>query len=270
MSVFKAITICYCEKIFNLYQQQAGEKLYTGYEAELLVQRNDFARCLIKTIKELEVQDDDYPTYYKRILDIIHSTLKEVKAAVTENNIENKKKFTTDLFESSLTSNLISYINMLNNLFQKSPEFVKKIPNDSLFSNTRDIPWVNQFAFVLYEYILEKEFEIITTKIPRDIFDSKIQLILKYVENAAALDEHTPKYNEHIKTLLKEMYSEEQNLQCRTQDSGSPNSSSYASFASFLYKASEKVKGKSALGQKIDILIEEFNERAIMQVSQNI
>lgn len=271
MSIFKAITICYCEKIFNLYKQQTGEKLYTGYEAELVVQRNEFARCLIAEIKKINVNDNDYPAYFKKVLETIDSTLREVKVAVAEYNKENKTKFTTDLFESSLTPNLISYVTMLENLFRNSPEFVKNIADESLFTSSRDIPWVNQFSFILYEYILEKEFEIITDKIGRDIFDSKIQLIQKYIGRAAAIatdykDEKDEKYQDLMKMLLKSMCSEEHGLQYRTTEPSSPNSSTLTALTSLWYKTSEKVIGKSILGQKIETLIQEFNERPAMQI----
>ncbi|OEH45087.1 hypothetical protein lpari_03938 [Legionella parisiensis] len=104
MGIFKDITHRYCQKILDAYQAQADEKTYKGKEAELLIQRNEFAKCLIKKIKEIEVEDDDYSTYFECILKEIESLSKETVNAVKEYNKEYSTTFTTDLYESFFTS----------------------------------------------------------------------------------------------------------------------------------------------------------------------
>lgn len=139
--------------------------------------------------------------------------------------------------------------------------------DESLFCNNRNVPWVYQFSFVFYDYILDKEYEFITAKASRDIFDAKKQLVLKYIQKAADL---YPRYekgefsdcHEMVNILLLSMRSEENNLQKRRNQDSSTNSM-YSYFTQTLYNASGKLMGKGQLGQKIDLLIEEFNERAM-------
>jgi len=173
MYIFKDITKRYCEKILEAYQLQADEKSYKGKEAGLLVHRNDFAESLIKQINTLEVKGNDYSDYFEQILKEIESTLKEVINVIKEYNRENNTSFTTDLYESFFTSSLINFIKSLNDLFQNSPSLITEIDDKSLFNNNRTVPWVYQYSFILYEYILEKEFDIATNKVDRDIFDTK-------------------------------------------------------------------------------------------------
>ncbi|WP_131795426.1 hypothetical protein [Fluoribacter gormanii] len=262
MGIFKDMTDRYCQKILETYQTQADEKTYKGKEAELLVQRNDFAKCLITKIKEIDVNDNDYLDYFERILKEINLNLKEVKAAVKEYNKECKTEFTTDLYESFFNSSLINFINALRNLFESSPSLITDIKDKSLFSNERGVPWVCQFSFVLYEYILEREFDIAVTKADRDIFDAKKQLIFKYIQSVGDLcsrvKEDDVSYQELMKALLKSMRSEEQKIQ-RRQSEG--NTTSY-NFMAYLYKASEQIVGKNQLGQKIELLMSEFDGRA--------
>lgn len=256
----------YCQKILDAYQLQADEKTYKGKEAELLIQRNEFARCLIKKIKEIDIDGDNYTAYFERILKEIESISKEVVTAVKEYNKEHSTTFTTDLYETFFTSSLNNFINALNDLAQNSPSLITNIKDVSLFKNNRTVPWVNQFSFVLYEYILEKEFDIATNKVERDIFDIKKRLILKYVENAGNLysrfeDEGDTEYQELMKLLLTSMSSDEKSIQRRKSDE---NNTGYMSYLSqTFYKASEKIIGKNQLGQKIEFLAKEFNERAV-------
>ena len=268
MSNFKELTIYYCEKILANYRTQADEKTYTGKEAELLVQRNDFARCVIKGIKGLEITEHDYSKYFKKILEDINSTLNEVKKTVEEYNSEHKTAFTSDLYETLFTTGLISFINAVSDLFQNSPTIITSIENELLFNNNRTVPWIYQFSFILYEYILEREFEIAINKTTRDIFDTKKQLILKYIKNAASLysrfdDRNNAEYIELMKGLLQQMRSEEQGVQQRKTEISNASSTVFSYFAPSLYKASERIIGKSQLGQKIDFLIFEFTERAV-------
>ncbi|AWN73222.1 hypothetical protein LEAN103870_08035 [Legionella anisa] len=265
MGIFKDITLRYCQKILDTYQLQADEKTYKGKEAELLIQRNECARCLIKKIKEINVDGDDYTAYFETILKEIESVLKEVVAAVKEFNKEHSTTFTTDLYETFFTSSLINFINALNDLVQNSPDLITGIKDTSLFSNNRTVPWVNQFSFILYEYILEKELDYATNKGERDIFDVKKQLILKYVQNAGNLharfkeDETDTEYQALMRVLLTSMSSEEKSIQRRKSNE---NNTGYMSYLSqTFYKASEKVLGKNQLGQKIELLTKEFNER---------
>lgn len=267
MGIFKDITHRYCQKILDAYQVQADEKTYKGKEADLLIQRNEFAKCLIKKIKEIDLEDDDYSTYFEQILKEIESISKEVVTAVKEYNKENSTTFTTDLYESFFTSSLINFINALKELVQNSPSLITDIKDASFFGNNRHVPWINQFSFILYEYILEKEFDLATSKVERDIFDTKKQLILKYVQNAGNLysqfkkDESNTEYQELMKVLLTSMSSEEKSIQRRKSDENNTGYMSY--FSQTFYKASEKIIGKNQLGQKIEFLIKEFNERSV-------
>ncbi|HAT8227326.1 TPA: Dot/Icm T4SS effector Lem24, partial [Legionella pneumophila] len=107
MWIFKDITDRYCKKILDSYQLQADEKTYKGKEAELLIQRNELARCLIKTISLMEVKtQEDYANYFKRVSDEINSALQAAKNAVKEYNEEKNTDFTTDLYESFFTYSL--------------------------------------------------------------------------------------------------------------------------------------------------------------------
>lgn len=264
MGIFKDITHRYCQKILAAYQLQADEKTYKGKEAQLLIQRNEFAKCLIKKIKEIEVEDDDYTAYFEKILKEIESISKEVVIAVKEYNKENSTAFTTDLYETFFTSSLNNFINALNDLVQNTPSPITDIKDASLFSNNRNVPWVNQFSFILYEYILEKEFDIATNKVERDIFDIKKRLILKYIQNAGNLyrrfeNEDDTEYQEVMKVLLTSMSSEEKGIQRRKPEENNTSYMSY--FSQTFYKASEKIIGKNQLGQKIEFLTREFNER---------
>ncbi|WP_454782222.1 hypothetical protein [Legionella sp. WA2022007384] len=264
MGIFKDMTDRYCQKILETYQTQADEKTYKGKEAKLLVERNEFAKCLIKKIKEIEVKDNDYLDYFDRIVKEINSQKKEVKTAVKEYNKENKTEFTTDLYESLFHNGLVNFISALRNLFESSPALVTDIKDKSLFSTKGDVPWVCQFSAVLYEYILEREFEFAVDKVDRDIFDAKKQLIFKYIQSVGDLcsrfdkKEDDTSYQELMKALLKSMRSEEQKIQ-RRQSEG--NTTSY-SVMSYFYKASEQIVGKNQLGQKIELLVSEFDGRA--------
>ena len=97
MCIFKDITNRYCEKILDAYQLQSDEKTYKGKEAGLLIQRNDFARCLVKRIKTIEVKDNDYINYFKEITNEINSALKEVANAV-QNIILNLVQHSPSIF----------------------------------------------------------------------------------------------------------------------------------------------------------------------------
>ncbi len=265
MCIFKDITDRYCQKILDTYQLQANEKTYKGKEAGLLMQRNEFAQCLIKKIKEIEVKDNDCTDYFEEILNEINSVLKEVKTAVTKYNKEFDTAFTTDLYENFFTASLINFINALRDLSQNSPSLITQIKDKSFFSNNRDIPWIYQFSFVLYEYILEKEFDIAINKVDRDIFDAKKRLILKYIQNAGNLysrfeNEDDTEYKELMKVLLNSMRSEEKSIQQRKPEENN-TSYMYSYFSQTFYKASEKIIGKNQLGQKIELLIGAFNER---------
>lgn len=268
MWIFKVITDRYCKKILDTYQSQADEKTYKGKEAELLIQRNEFARCLVKTIASIDVKSkENCSNYFKQVSDEINSVLKQVKIAVKEYNEEFKTEFTTDLYESFFTPSLASFINVIFELFQKCPSIITHLMDESLFSNSRDVPWVYQLSFVLYEYILDKELEFSINKSNRDIFDTKKQLVLKYVQKASDLYLHYEKedfftYYNLVNDLLLSMSSEEDDIQKRrNQDSSSNNMYSY--FTKSFYSASEKLMGKGQLGQKIDFLIEEFNDRSV-------
>lgn len=273
MDFFKEIAIRYCDKIYDAYQLQADEKLYKGKEAQLLIQRNDFAQCLIKTLKQNEMTDNDYNGYFQQLLTDICDTSNQVDIAVSEYNSKHNTAFTTDLYETFFTSSLNDFINALRELCQKSPDTIKNINDKSLWNNNRNGPWLYQFSFELYEYILEKEFELATNKGNRDIFDTKIHLILKYIQKAASLysqfenDENDIKYIDTMKMLLQNMRSEENDIQ-RRKSQQSNTSYMYSYFSQTLYRASETIMGKSQLGEKIDLLIKEFNERSMNNALQ--
>lgn len=267
MGIFREIAIRYCEKIYDAYKLQADEKTYKGKEAELLIERNEFARCLIKTLKAKEF-NDDYNEYFQQLLSEITSALEHVNTTVIDYNSKYGTAFTSDLYETFFTSSLKNFINALSELYQKSPEIIKSIQDSSSFNKNRSIPWIYQFSFVLYEYILEKEFELATNKNSRDIFDTKIQLILKYVQNAASLysrfenNENDSEYKELMKILLQRMQTDENDIQ-RRKSQQSNTSSVYSYFSQTFYKASETIMGKSQLGETIDFLIKEFNDRSM-------
>ncbi|KTC91173.1 hypothetical protein OQJ18_13965 [Fluoribacter dumoffii] len=257
MCIFKDITNVYCQKILDAYQTQVDEKTYTGKEAELIVKRNNFARDLIKTIKETEVTDDDYAAYFEKILAAIDATLKKVSKAVAEFNKENKTAFTTDLYETCFNFGLNSFINALSNLVQSSPPLIVNIKDKSLFSNKKDSPWFYYSAFILYEYILEREFDIATQKMTRDIFDAKKNIIFEHIKETAELYSHSNNegdthYQSVVKILLEGLKSKEKEVQKR-------ENSGY--FYCAFYKASEMIKGPNQLGEKISHLLEEFEKR---------
>ncbi|KTD55587.1 hypothetical protein Lsan_3139 [Legionella santicrucis] len=271
MGIFKEIAIRYCEKIYDAYKLQADEKTYKGKEAELLIERNEFARCLIKTIRSKEL-NEDYNQYFQQLLNEISTALEHVNTTVIDYNSKHSTAFTSDLYDSFFTSSLKNFINALSDLYQKSPEIIKSIQDNSSFNNNRSVPWIYQFSFVLYEYILEKEFELATNKNGRDIFDTKIQLIQKYVQNAASLysrfenNEEDSEYKELTKMLLQKMQTDENDIQRRKSQQST--NSVYSYFSQTFYKASETIMGKSQLGEKIDFLIKEFNERSMVNTLQ--
>ncbi|CAM2852440.1 Uncharacterised protein [Legionella steigerwaltii] len=268
MSIFKDITYRYCKKILDAYQVKADEKTYKGKEAELLIQRNELARGLIESIKEIEVNEGDHTKYFDQVLNTITAKLKEVETAVSEYNKKFKTSFTTDLYETFFTASLISFIKALNTLVQNSPVVILNIEDKSLFSNKKDSPWFYYFSFVLYEYILEKELDFATNKTDRDIFDAKKGLILKYILNAGNLytrfaeDESNAEYKELMKVLLKSMDSDEKDIQRRKTEETNASSSLYSYFAPSFHKASEKLVGRNQLGQKLELLIKDFNEKS--------
>lgn len=266
MSIFKDITHRYCKKIWDAYKTQADDKTYKGKEATLLIKRNEFARDLVRTIQQIEVTDNDYATYFDQVLNEINSALKKVAEAVDAYNKEHKTTFTADLYETLYTPALISFINALSNLVKNSPPTIVTIKDKTLFNQNRDAPFIYYFTSVLYEYILDKEFDFATTKVDRDIFDAKKSLILKYVQNAGALftrfeeDESNAEYQELMQALLNSMTSDEKVIQRRKTEEPSP---SYMSLLSqTFYKASEKIVGTSQLGQKMELLTKQFGEKA--------
>ncbi len=267
MWIFKVITDRYCKKILDAYQLLADEKTYKGKEAGLLIMRNDSARSLVEIIKKIDVRTNDYDDYFKQVLQEIDLALKHVTDHVRGHNRLFNTEFTTDLYEIFFTTNLIAFMNELNNLFQKSPSLITSIQDESSFNNNRNVLWVYQFSYVLFEYILEKEFDLIINKSSRDIFDTKKQLVLKYIQSAADLylrfeKENDAEYKELMNILLQGLRSQEHDIQQRrSQESNSSNMYSY--FTQTLYKASEKIMGKGQLGQQIDFLITEFNERSM-------
>ncbi|MCW8409301.1 hypothetical protein OQJ13_09980 [Legionella sp. PATHC035] len=265
MCIFKDITHRYCQKILDAYQAQVDEKTYKGKEAELLIQRNEIARDLVTAIKEIEFEND-YVKYFDQVLNTINAKLKEATSAVLEYNKKYKTSFTTDLYETFFTASLISFINALSDLVQSSPQIIVNIKDESLFTSKKDAPWFYHFSSVLYEYILDKEFEFATTNIDRDIFDAKKTLILKYIQNAGNLfsryeNENEREYQELMKVLLNSLCSEEKDIQRRKTEE--PNSGYvYAYLSQSFYKASEKIIGKNQLGQKIELLTKEFSEKS--------
>lgn len=269
MWIFKKITDSYCSKILNAYQSQADEKMYTGKEAELLILRNDYARCLVESIKKIKITpEQEGINYFKLVLEEINLSLKNVSEEVIEHNNQNKTAFTTDLYQTFFTPSMISFINILENLFQTSPPIIANLKDESLFCNNRNVPWIYQFSFVIYDYILEKELDLMLTQSNRDIFNAKKLLGIKYVQSAADLhslyeSKNDNEYKNLMNILLKGMCSEEQDLQQRkTPDNTAPNV--YAYFTQSFYKASEQIMGKGQLGLLIDYLIKEFNERSLV------
>ncbi|VEH31577.1 hypothetical protein [Legionella sainthelensi] len=101
MGIFREIAIRYCEKIYDAYKLQADEKTYKGKEAELLIERNEFARCLIKTLKSKEF-NDDYNEYFQQLLSEIASALEHVNTTVIDYNSKYNTAFTSDLYETFL------------------------------------------------------------------------------------------------------------------------------------------------------------------------
>ncbi|MBI2785622.1 MAG: hypothetical protein HYX60_04660, partial [Legionella longbeachae] len=99
-----------------------------------------------------------------------------------------------------------------------------------------------------------------------DIFDTKKQLVLKYMKQAVELyskcdNEDDVQYKEQMSTLLQSMRSQEHDVQQRRTQENNTNSM-YSYFSKTFYKASEKLMGKGQLGQIVDFLIKEFNERS--------
>lgn len=269
MWIFKKITDSYCSKILDAYQFQADEKMYTGKEAELLILRNDFARCLIEAIKKINSPPEhEGINYFKLVIDEINRALKNVSEVVIEHNNQNNTAFTSDLYQTFFTPSLISFVNVVQNLFQTSPPVIANLNDETLFCNTRNVPWIYQFSYVIYDYILEKELDLILTKSDRDIFNAKKLLGIKYVQSAADLHslyegKNDSEYKNLMSILLKGMCSEEQDLQQRkTSANTTPNMYSY--FTQSFYKASEQIMGKGQLGLLIDNLIKEFNERSLI------
>lgn len=269
MWIFKKITDSYCSKILDAYQLQADEKMYTGKEAELLILRNDFARCLIEAIKKINSPPEhEGINYFKLVIDEINRALKNVSEVVIEHNNQNNTAFTSDLYQTFFTPSLISFVNVVQNLFQTSPPVIANLNDETLFCNTRNVPWIYQFSYVIYDYILEKELDLILTKSDRDIFNAKKLLGIKYVQSAADLHslyegKNDSEYKNLMSILLKGMCSEEQDLQQRkTSANTTPNMYSY--FTQSFYKASEQIMGKGQLGLLIDNLIKEFNERSLI------
>jgi hypothetical protein len=271
MSIFKTITENYCKKILENYQKKVDEMTLKGKEAKLLIQRNDFAGHLIEAIRKIEVKDSDYSSYFKQISKETSKSLKDVSAVVIEFNRAHKTAFTTDLFESYFISSLTNYINALENLAKNTPDVIIELQDESLFRNSREVPWFYQFSFVLYEYILQREFEIATNEAQRDIFDTKKQMILKFIQNAASLysrfdDENNEQYKDLMKILLQNMRAEEHKIQQRASEEHN-SSSVYSFFSATLYSTTEKLIGKNQLKQKIDTLVTEFDERIMMAKS---
>jgi hypothetical protein len=269
MWIFKKITESYFSKLLNAYQSQADEKMYTGKEAELLILRNDYARCLVESIKKIKITpEQEGINYFKLVIEEINQSLKNVSEEVIEHNNQNNTAFTTDLYQTFFTPSLISFINIVDNLYQTSPPIIANLKDESLFCNNRNVPWIYQFSFVIYDYILEKELDLMLNKSDRDIFNAKKLLGIKYVQSAAELHslyegKNDNEYRKLMNILLKGMSSEEQDLQQRkTPDNTAPNMYSY--FTQSFYKASEQIMGKGQLGLLIDNLIKEYNERSLI------
>lgn len=261
MWVFQDITNRYCKKILDAYQLQANEKTYIGYEAGLLEMRNEFARCLIETIYKLEVTNNN--DYFKQVLKAISSTLEDLKKAVNEYNTEKNTQFTTDLYETLFTTSLINLVNVINELYLKSPALITNIVDETLFANNQNTSWFNQLSFVLYEYILKKELALSIDNSNRDIFDAKKQLVFKYIQNAADLssrfdNEDASEYQNLMNGLLQGIRSEEHDLQQRRD-----NSYGFGYFAQTFHRTSEKLMGKGQLGLEIDLLIKAYKEKTM-------
>ncbi|WP_298624191.1 hypothetical protein [uncultured Legionella sp.] len=269
MWIFKKITDSYCTKILAAYQSQADAKMITGKEAELLILRNDFARCLIESIKKIEITpENEGMNYFKQVFDEINSSLKNVSEVVIEHNTQNNTAFTTDLYQTFFTPSLLTFINIIQKLFQDSPMIIAQLKDDSLFCNSRNTPWIYLFSFVIYDYILEKELDLTLNKSDRDIFDAKRTLGIKYIELATDIhsrfsNTNEKKYWEVMSGLLQGMSSEEEKLQQR-KTSESSAQTMYSYFTQSLYTASATLVRKSQLGQLIDALMKENSERLII------
>lgn len=269
MWIFKYITDKYCKKIFDAYQSQANKKTYLGIEAELLITRNDFARAVVALISRIEVNNsEDSLNYFNQVTGIIYGTLKDVKEAVSEHNKEFNTEFTADLYDVFFTSSLITFIEELKDLIQKSPLIIINLMDESLFCNDRNVPWVYQFSFVLYDYILEKELDFLINQSARDIFDKKKELVVEHINSAVALfsrfnNENDIEYKSLMNILLQAMRVREHDIQQRRIPEVNSTNNMFAYFTQTYHKASEKIMGKGQLGQVIDILIKEFEERSL-------
>lgn len=269
MWIFKKITDSYCSKILAAYQSKADAKEITGKEAELLLSRNDFAHCLVASIKKIEISPkNEGLDYFKQVREEINTSLKNVSEVVIEHNTQNNTAFTTDLYQDFLTPRLLTFVNIIDNLFTTSPSIIAHLKDDDLFCNSRNVPWIYQFSFVIYDYILEKELDLMLNKSERDIFDAKKKLGIEYIQSAADLHSLYDGKNEEtyvslMNKLLKAMSAEEEKLQQR-KTSESPTQNMYSYFAQSFYKASETLMGKSQLGQLIDLLLKEYNERPLI------
>lgn len=265
MWIFKYLTECYCKKILDVYLSRANDQTYKGIEFPLFDIRNKSALNLIETISQIQVNGEaDFAQYFKRVTELISTSLSEVSKAVNQFNLEHKTNFTTDLFEHFFSSSLTRFISSLNEIVKQSPIFINDI-DEALYLDDRDTPWICHFSFVLYQYILEKEFALIVQKSDRDIFDKKKLLVLQCITQAADIytnltNEDDDKYKEQMNTLLQSMRTKEHDLQQRRTSEPAPfHSLSY--WTQTLHKAHEKIRGKGTLGKLIEQLIEEFSER---------
>lgn len=268
MWIFKKITDFYCNKILETYRTQADEKMYQGKEAELLVQRNEFARCLVESIQKIEIAPENTnDSYFTQILEIINTSSKDVAEVVQEHNNQHRTQFTADLYQSFFAPGLLTMISVLQNLFQSSPPNLANLMDDSLFKDNKNVPWIYQFASVIYYYIIEKEYELMINKSDRDIFDGKKSLGIKYVTSVTELyshykDENDNDYKTLMASLLKGMSAEENDLQQRK--SSAENASGYTFFTFSLYQTTKQMLVKSQLGLIIEKLITEFSERSLL------
>ena len=270
MWIFKDITDRYSKKILEVYQSQADDKTYKGKEAELLIIRNKFALGLIESIKKIKVESrEDYGNYFEQVLAVIETSLNQVKDSVTEYNIQHKTTFNCDLYESFFTVSLNNFINRLEKLFQKSPAVITQIMDESQFSNNRNVPWVYQFSFMLYDYILESEFALSTNKANRDIFDLKVDLILKYVQSVASINESNSEYTNIVNQLLKSMKTAESEIQQNRSSEPEP-SSYFGLFTQSIRQISKLIIEPSKLSVLIDGLIEEFKARTTISDSPTL
>lgn len=273
MCIFKNITYRYCEKIFKEFIARTNKNRYFGEEAELVITRREYARHLIEKIQTIEVNESGYAEYFRHIANEIKLSTEGITNEVQEFNRTNNTDYTTDLFGSFLIPTLNKFMDVLHVFFQHTPVTINQHKHAISFNNNREVPWIFQFCYVLYEYILDKELDILFNQSTRDIFDTKKNLIIKNIQSAVDLyscykNESHEKYIELMMILLKGMRSEEQTIQQRKPNERSTNTLfSYAtSYATkTLYKASETLIGKNLLSQKIDFLIEEFQQRAIIK-----